>query len=69
MTARRAIIVRHLDGAERRLELSKATACRTTAQFIHLDQLKDGTWRLLWSEGTVPTMTEIESLTIERTES
>ena len=69
MSARRTVAVKRVDGSEQRLELSKATACRTSAQFIHLDMLKDGTWRLLWSEGVVPDMSEIDSLTIERTES
>jgi hypothetical protein len=41
---RRAIA---LDGTDAVLEISKYAVPKTSAQFIHLDRLTDGTWRLL----------------------
>lgn len=48
------------------LELSKATAVRTDKQMIHLDQLKDGTWRLIYNENLIPDFSAVESLRIIR---
>jgi len=46
MKTRRAI---KLEGTDVTLELSKFATPRTDKEFIHLDKLKDGTWRLLYN--------------------
>jgi hypothetical protein len=49
------------------LELSKATAIKgTQAKMIHLDQLKDGTWRLIYNEDLIPDFSKVKSLNIIR---
>lgn len=60
---RRAIAV---DGTNLVLELSKATAIRTSKQMIHLDQLSDGTWRLIYNSTLIPDFTKVQALRIVR---
>ena len=60
---RRAI---RIDGTEIELELSKATAVKTTKQMIHLDQLPDGTWRLIYNSNLIPDFTKVKAFTIVR---
>lgn len=38
-----------LVGTDTVLELSKFATPRTSKEFIHLDKLEDGTWRLLFN--------------------
>lgn len=60
---RRAI---ELQGLNQTLELSKATAVRTTMNMIHFDQLPDGTWRVIWNANMIPDFTKLEALKIIR---
>lgn len=60
------MVIELADGTEQRLELSKATAVRTSKQMVHLDQLDDGTWRLIWSAGTIPDFSAVKMLRVER---
>ena len=60
---RRAI---KINGLDMTLELSKATAVRTSKQMIHLDQLPDGSWRLIYNENLIPDFTKVESFEIVR---
>lgn len=60
---RRAI---RIEGTGEELELSKATTVRTDKRMIHLDELPDGTWRLIWNADMIPDFTKIEALTIIR---
>jgi hypothetical protein len=62
---RRAI---ELVGTGTVLELSKATAVRTKNQMIQMDQLDDGTWRLIYNADLIPDFSVIESLKIIREE-
>lgn len=55
-----------LDGLEKELVLSKATAVRTDKQMIHLDQLPDGTWRLIYNANLIPDFTKLNSMIIVR---
>jgi hypothetical protein len=48
------------------LELSKATAIRTEKQMIHLDQLPNGTWRLIYNENLIPDFSKVTGFTIVR---
>lgn len=60
---RRAI---ELVGTGITLELSKVTAVKTKQRMIHLDELPDGTWRLIYNGDHIPDFTKVESLTIIR---
>ena len=49
------------------LELTKVTCIKKSRkQFIHLDQLHDGTWRLVYTETTIPDITRIDAFEIVR---
>ena len=63
---KREIVIRLKDGSEKRLELSKATKLKMDASLIHLDKLKDGTWRLIWSEDIVDKFSDIDYIDINR---
>ena len=60
---RRAI---EIEGLDITLELSKATAVRTKNKMIHLDELPDGTWRLIWNGDMIPDFTKVKALKIIR---
>lgn len=62
---RRAI---KLEGTDTVLELSKVTAVRTKQRMIHLDELPDGTWRLIYNGDHIPDFTKIEALVVIREE-
>ena len=55
-----------LNGLGVDLELSKVTAVKTKQRMIHLDELADGTWRLIYNGDHIPDFTKIESLQIIR---
>ncbi len=56
----------NLRGSDKVLELSKVTAVRTDKQMIHLDQLPDGTWRMIYNANLIPDITKIEAFEIVR---
>jgi hypothetical protein len=49
-----------------KLELSKATAIQGKKKMIHLDELEDGTWRLIFSKDLIEDFRKIKSLEIIR---
>jgi hypothetical protein len=55
-----------IEGLGITLELSKATAVRTDNNMIHLDQLPDGTWRLIYNGNMIPDFTKVEGFKIVR---
>ena len=63
---RREILIR---GPDKTLILSKATRIHIKdegRQFISLDQLKDGTWRLVYTTGVVDQWKTVEGLEMIR---
>lgn len=62
-TVRRAV---ELVGLDKVLELSKATAIKTEKNMIHLDELPDGTWRLIYNANMIPDFTKLISITMVR---
>jgi len=62
MTTRKIMI----EGLGVELELSKATAVKTNKNMIHLDQLPDGTWRLIYNGNMIPDFTKVESFKMVR---
>lgn len=64
---RRWLVIQKRDDTEGEwLEISKATALKTKKQMIHMDQLPDGTWRLVWTEGIIPDMSVLKGFFIAR---
>ena len=55
-----------IEGTDIELELSRATAVRTDKNMIHLDELPDGTWRLIFNSNVIPDFSVIEGFTIVR---
>ncbi len=58
-----------LNGINKELSLSKASSVRKLQdgkEFIYLDKLNDGTWRMVWTEQTIPDITKVTSLEIIR---
>lgn len=60
---KRAILI---DGLGIELELSKVTAVRTTKQMIHLDELPDGTWRLIYNGNQIEDISKVNGFKIIR---
>ena len=60
---RRAI---ELVGTDNVLELSKVTAVQTRNRMIHLDELPDGTWRLIYNGDMIPDFSLVTELKIIR---
>lgn len=63
---KKEIVIKFNDGTEKILELSKATKLKIDSGMMHLDRLKDGTWRLIWSEDLVDKFSEIDYIDINR---
>lgn len=63
MSVRRAIKV---EGTDLTLELSKVTSVKTSQRMIHLDELPDGSWRLIYNGDHIPDFTKVTGLTIIR---
>lgn len=55
-----------INGVDRKLQISRVAALNTTKQFIHLDELKDGSWRLCYTSNTIKDFTKVNSFDIIR---
>ncbi len=55
-----------IEGIGEVLELSKITAVRTNKNMIHLDQLDDGTWRLIYNSKLIPDFKDVVAFKIIR---
>ena len=55
-----------LVGTDIKLELSKATAVKTSQRMVHFDELPDGTWRLIYNAEHIPDFSKIECFKIVR---
>jgi len=55
-----------IEGTDIELPLSRATAVRTSKNMIHLDQLDDGSWRLIYNSEMIPDITLVKGFTIVR---
>ena len=55
-----------INGTGQELKLSKATAVKTKNNMIHLDELPDGTWRLIYNGNMIPDFSKIESFEVVR---
>ncbi len=56
-----------LEGIDKILDITKGTMIKSVGkEFIYLDKLIDGTWRLCWTEDTIPDMAKIKSFNFIR---
>ena len=55
-----------LTGTDIVLELSKVTAVRTKQRMIHLDELPDGTWRMIYNGEHIEDFSKIDCFKIVR---
>lgn len=60
---RRAIRIK---GTDKELELSKVVSVKTDKQMIHFDQLKDGTWRLIYNGNLIEDISKVKWFEIIR---
>ncbi len=51
--------------ADKALILSKVTEVKLAKPMLNLEQLEDGTWRLIYSTSLIPDLTKITGFTIE----
>jgi len=67
---KRIIRLNKTDGSYEDLDITKVTAIhdkdKTMSVFIHLDKLKDGTWRLTYNSSHIPDFTKINNLEVIR---
>jgi hypothetical protein len=66
---RRAVRINFKDGSSTTLELSKATEIRAAIGMLHLDKLKDGTWRLTYSSDITKDFSKVVSFEMVREDS
>jgi hypothetical protein len=63
----RSIQVIQMGGGGEQLKLSKVTAIGIKGkQMLHLDQLDDGTWRLIYSKEIIPDIQKVLGFNIKR---
>ena len=56
-----------INGTDKELEISKSACLKgVEKQMIHLDQLPDGTWRIVYTENTIADLTDVTSFEIIR---
>lgn len=55
-----------IDGIDKELELSKVVMIKSDKQFIYLDQLRDGTWRLAYTRDTIDDISQVNGFEIIR---
>jgi hypothetical protein len=63
---RRALEIKFKDGSVKTLELCKATSIHVDTGMLHLDELKNGAWRLTFSDGLADDFSKIESFNVIR---
>lgn len=63
---KRSLKINFKDGTSKELIISKATSVKTSKSMFNLDQLKDGTWRMIWDESTIPDFSQVEGFSIVR---
>ena len=64
----RSIVIKFRDGTEKVLPISKATSIKSKSNFqtVAFEMLADGTFRLTWTEGLIPDMTQVSAFEVRR---
>jgi len=55
-----------LEGMDTELVLSKVVEIDTKIETINFEKMKDGTWRLIYSKGTIPDISKLTALRLNR---
>jgi len=55
-----------IEGINQTLIISKATSVRTNQEMIHLDKMKDGTWRIIYNENLIPDFSKVKAFKVIR---
>lgn len=66
---KRAMRIHMMDGSFKDLSITQAVSMKTSKENdsrIYLEQLNDGSYRLLWSEDIVPEFKDIKGLEVIR---
>ena len=64
---KRSLIVEYSNGeASKELEIGKASSVKTDKEFIYFEKMKDGKWRLTFSESVVEDFSKIEGFRVLR---
>lgn len=66
---KRTIRLNYIDGTFDDLELSRAVAIKTPNKTMNLEELKDGTWRLIWTEGLIQDFSKLKNIEVVRDDS
>lgn len=56
----------HLQGLDRDLVLSKVVSVDTPKPIMNLEQLPDGTWRLIYQKALIPDITKFQGILMVR---
>ena len=57
-----------IEGLDKELVLSIVTKVNITKKMINLEELEDGTWRLIYSSSIIPDISKVSGFTIVREE-
>lgn len=64
---KRSIMVKHIDSsADIELDIGKAVAVATEKEFIFMEKMDNGKWRLTYSETTIKDFSNVKALEMER---
>lgn len=63
---KRKIRINKIDGSYEDLNVTIATKVKVTEQMIHIDQLKSGDWRLIFTSPTIEEFSKIKNFEIIR---
>jgi len=63
---RRSIVIKHKDNSEQEYNVSKAVQIDVPQDMIHLDKLKDGSWRITYSKSLIENFSDVNILIIEK---
>lgn len=65
---KRTFIIRKKDGINVGLNITKAVSIKSPKKMFMLEEMKDGNYRLTWSDSLVANFSEIEGFVIMREE-
>ena len=66
--SRRDIYIENLDGTSKELDIGKFSVAHlyNDIEFIYIEKIKDGKWRLTATDKTIPDMSQVKLLRIIR---
>lgn len=63
---KRALKLNFEDGTSKELPILKATSVKTVNQMLHLDNIGEGAWRLIWNEALIPDFSKLTTIEVVR---